>query len=165
MMAPKDFALIDEDGKQKSGGARYTPDEMMFELLRIPRKWDHSFKPVLTADKGGGQCCVLQCKHCLAKLSPSNPSGTTLDHLKRCSKYQPDQPRRSPRQHAGSSKGSRSLSDDEDAADDRRHPIHRYTGIRNRLSIEVAEKCIFVKANCGRKELAGDELVAVDSVE
>ena len=77
-MAPKDFALIDEDGKQKSGGARYTPDEMMFELLRIPRKWDHSFKPVLTADKGGGQCCVLQCKHCLAKLSPSNPSGTTL---------------------------------------------------------------------------------------
>ena len=108
-MAPKEIALIGEDGKQKSGAVRYTCDEMMTELLSIPRKWDHSFKPVLTDDKGGGKCCVLQCIHCLTKLSPSNPSGNTLDHLRRCTKYQP---RRSPRQHADSSKASRSLSDD-----------------------------------------------------
>ena len=40
-----------------------------------------------------------------------------------------------------------------------------YNALRNRLSIELAEKCIFIKANCGRKELAGDELVALDTVE
>ena len=40
-----------------------------------------------------------------------------------------------------------------------------YDGIRNRLSIEVSEKCIFVKAKCSHKELAGDELVALDYVE
>ena len=37
-----------------------------------------------------------------------------------------------------------------------------YINTCNRLCLLVAEKLIYVKANCGDKQLDGDELVALD---
>lgn len=87
----------------------------MTELTRIPRVWDPSFKAVFADDTGrGGRCVVLQCIHCTANISPSNPAGNTRDHLKRCPVV--NKPRRSPRGHDGSKRSS-ALSDDADDDD------------------------------------------------
>ena len=101
-------------GLQGCLGTRYSPRECLEELTRIKQVWDDNFSVVLNVDARGGNGRALQCKHCASNFSASNPAAATKGHLKRCSKYIIlQQPRRSPKAHAGS-KSSRTLHNDED---------------------------------------------------
>ena len=120
MMAPKiqkKLKLIGEDGKQPINTARFTADGAFAELNRCdklgrPRVWAANYEPLLVPDFGGGQCCVLRCRHCASLISPSNPAGNAKAHSASCTKYAAAQVSRSSPRHLAS-KASRTLSDDE----------------------------------------------------
>ena len=106
--------LVCDDGLPGCLGTRYSPQGCLEDLTRIMRVQDDNFSGVLTVNARGDNCCALQCKHCSSNFSPSNPAAATRGHLKRCSRYiKQQQPRRSPKGHAGS-KVSLTLHDDED---------------------------------------------------
>ena len=109
MAHPKKLKFLGDDGLQGCLGTIYSPQRCLKELTQIKRVWDDDFSVVLTADALGDNCCALQCKHCSSNFSPSNSAAATKGHLKRCYRYiKQQQPRRSPKGHAGS-KGSLTL--------------------------------------------------------
>ena len=119
-MAPKilkEQKLIGEDGKQPINTARFTATGAFAELNRCdklgrPRVWAANYEPLLVPDSGGGQCCVLRCRHCASLISPSNPAGNAKAHSASCTKHAAAKDSRNSPRHLAA-KASRTLSDDE----------------------------------------------------
>jgi hypothetical protein len=74
--------LLDDAGLQQWFGAKLRPQAVADELNSKKRKFSSEYDVIISEIDDGA--CVLRCKACSWRLSPSNPSQAVNRHTSRC---------------------------------------------------------------------------------